>query len=162
MKSNKRNVKKSASLIFTIFLAMIPSSCVSFVKNKLAQIDRESIQYVENEVAKDSKLKELDKICNDLPLVKEQQLIGKSISRKRRVFLSYSYKTNQNAIEMASKEKSLLLENGWLLKREDKGFRDFTNKYQKQNYYIAITYGLNGDASVYATVCEDLDLESSL
>jgi hypothetical protein len=151
--------KISIHSIGLLFLAFL-SSCTFLIRDSVGKFDENATKQAEQKVAESPALQELDKVCTALPFLQDISLIGRRISTRKSNFLAYSYETKMNLDNMRVSDKKFLLETGWTLFRDEKGYFDYTMKYRKANYLMIITYGLSGDSSIYVVTCEDLRLNN--
>lgn len=110
-----------------------------------------------NTVISQSKgLQNLEKICNDLPILGRltpvRKWVGKKLNR-----ISYYYQLEQdfNALKAVYKEK--LPRENWTLTKEDSSIWEEQIEFEKENYKIHIAYTTNRNEK-YALACEDNSL----
>mgnify|MGYP000094202252 CR=1 FL=1 len=142
-----RNIIKN----ILVFLVLIVSGCGNQDNAETA-----SLREAQKQISQSEKLKNLDKICRSLPVFEDFEPKRISIGRKGDI-LFYYYKLKTNLSEVQSKIKESLPPNGWVLKRELTGDLEYQAEFEKENYWIQVSYHEFTEIN-YSTNCKDLSI----
>lgn len=116
--------------------------------------EKRATEAAEAIISQSDQLKNLDKICRNLPVFDETEPKVKSISRKSDT-LFYYYKLKIDFGELQNRLKEKLEKDGWTLKRGVNGVKEVQIEFEKGNYWIQVGYNEFTELN-YSTNCSDL------
>lgn len=107
-------------------------------------------------IEKSADLQKLESVCKDIPFFKTTEPLVKGISRTNdQLFYYYHLDAADKDVYIAIKND--LQKKGWRFIRENEGFWEHQIEFEKDSYFIQVTFGNFGDSN-YGTNCKDNSL----
>jgi hypothetical protein len=109
-------------------------------------------------IEKSVDLQKLEAVCKDLPFFRTTEPLVKGISRTNDE-LFYYYHLDVVDSDVNAAVKADLQKKGWQFIRENDGFWEHQIEFEKDHYFIQVTFGNFGDSN-YGTNCKDSSLSN--
>lgn len=137
-----------------IILLVLIFACTNW--NCFFRSDSEINRETDKAIRQSKALQNLEKICNELPILGRLTPSRKSIGKQGDTLFHY-YRLDQDFNELKSVYKENLLRKGWILTKEEPSIWEEQIEFEKEKLHIHISYGTYGNEN-YGLSCEDKSL----
>jgi hypothetical protein len=153
-----KNIQIAIIILFSMGLTACNPKSLPVIKDIIKYQDEKNNKETKKAIDNSIALQELDKFCQEIPILLHFELLGLNMSRKRKSFLFYNYKSSM-AFENAKLKyyEKYFTNNEWKVENKVGGWGPDWMEFQNNKFKVRITHSNSGEfgEANYLINCED-------